>query len=45
MRGCLWLAQDAAARAQLVPYIEAVFAAYFQDDQDRSYSITLPKRF
>ena len=29
MRGCLWIAEDAAARAQLLPFIEATFAAYF----------------
>ena len=41
MRGCLWLAQDAAASAQLSAYIEAVFAAYFQHDQDISQDSVL----
>ena len=41
MRGCLWLAQDAVASAQLVPYIEAVFAAYFLQDQDISQDSVL----
>ena len=41
MRGCLWIAENAAARAQLVPYIEAVFAAYFLQDQDISQDAVL----
>lgn len=36
MRGCLWIAQDATAQAQLVPFIEAVFAAYFTRQEDIS---------
>ena len=36
MRGCLWIAQDATAQARLVPFIEAVFAAYFTRQEDIS---------
>ena len=34
MRGCLWVAQDAAAKPQYTVFVEALFAAYFtrQDD-------------
>ena len=41
MRGCLWIAEDAAARAQLLPFIEATFAAYFLHDQDISQDAVL----
>lgn len=41
MRGCLWVAQDAAAKAHLVPFIEATFAAYFTHDQDISQDSVL----
>ncbi len=41
MRGCLWLAQDAATSAQLTPFIEATFAAYFLHDQDISQDTVL----
>lgn len=36
MRGCLWIAQDAAAQPQYLAFVEAVFAAYFSRDQDIS---------
>lgn len=41
MRGCLWVAQDATAQAQLLPFIEATFAAYFTHDQDISQDSVL----
>ena len=41
MRGCLWIAQDAAVQSKLVPFIEAVFAAYFTDQQDISQDAVL----
>ena len=41
MRGCLWIAEDAAASAQLLPFIEATFAAYFLLDQDISQDTVL----
>ena len=41
MRGCLWIAEDADARAQLLPFIEATFAAYFLHDQDISQDAVL----
>ena len=41
MRGCLWIADDAAARTQLLPFIEATFAAYFLHDQDISQDAVL----
>lgn len=41
MRGCTWVAQDATASAQLVPFIEATFAAYFCKDQDISQDAVL----
>ena len=41
MRGCLWIAQDAATAHQLVPFIEGVFAAYFTDQQDISQDAVL----
>ena len=36
MRGCLWLAQDLSHKAQLLPFIEATFAAYFTLEADIS---------
>ena len=36
MRGCLWLAQDPSHKAQLLPFIEATFAAYFTQEADIS---------
>ena len=36
MRGCLWLAQDAATQPQFLAFAEAAFKAYFQDDRDIS---------
>lgn len=41
MRGCLWLAQDADSQHKLVPYIEAVFAAYFTRQEDISQEAVL----
>jgi 2-hydroxychromene-2-carboxylate isomerase len=36
MRGCLWIAQDAAARPHYLAFIEANFAAYFTREEDIS---------
>jgi 2-hydroxychromene-2-carboxylate isomerase len=36
MRGCLWIAQDAQAHSQYLPFVEAVFAAYFSREEDIS---------
>ena len=36
MRGCLWIAQDAAAQAHYLAFVEAVFAAYFTREEDIS---------
>lgn len=36
MRGCIWVAQDAAAQGKHLAFIEAVFAAYFTQDLDIS---------
>lgn len=36
MRGCLWLAQNSSTHDQLLPFIEATFAAYFTHQQDIS---------
>ncbi|UUZ63284.1 2-hydroxychromene-2-carboxylate isomerase [Polaromonas sp. P1-6] len=36
MRGCLWIAQDAAAKDHYLAFIEAVFAAYFSREEDIS---------
>lgn len=36
MRGCLWIAQDAAAQAHDLEFVEAVFAAYFTREEDIS---------
>ena len=41
MRGCLWIAQDTAAHDQLVPFIEAVFSAYFTREEDISQDAVL----
>lgn len=36
MRGCLWIAQDAAAQLRYLEFIEATFAAYFTREEDIS---------
>jgi 2-hydroxychromene-2-carboxylate isomerase len=36
MRGCLWIAQDAAAQPHYLEFIEATFAAYFTREEDIS---------
>jgi 2-hydroxychromene-2-carboxylate isomerase len=36
MRGCLWLGQNSEHEAQLLPFIEATFAAYFTLQADIS---------
>jgi 2-hydroxychromene-2-carboxylate isomerase len=36
MRGCLWIAQDAAAEPHYLEFIEATFAAYFTREEDIS---------
>lgn len=36
MRGCLWIAQDPQARERYIDFVEAVFAAYFGQDEDIS---------
>lgn len=36
MRGCLWIAQDAAAGPHYLDFIEATFAAYFTSEEDIS---------
>lgn len=36
MRGCLWIAQDAQAKSQYLPFVEATFAAYFSREEDIS---------
>ncbi len=36
MRGCLWIAQDAAAQAHYTTFVEATFAAYFTRQEDIS---------
>jgi len=36
MRGCLWMAQDAQAKSQYLPFVEATFAAYFSREEDIS---------
>jgi 2-hydroxychromene-2-carboxylate isomerase len=36
MRGCLWIAQDAAAQPHYLDFIEATFAAYFTREEDIS---------
>lgn len=36
MRGCLWIAQDAQAKSQYLPFVEAAFAAYFGREEDIS---------
>jgi 2-hydroxychromene-2-carboxylate isomerase len=36
MRGCLWIAQDAAAGSRYLEFIEATFAAYFTREEDIS---------
>jgi len=36
MRGCLWIAQDAQAHSQYLPFVEATFAAYFSREEDIS---------
>lgn len=36
MRGCLWIAQDAAAQPRYLEFIEATFAAYFTREEDIS---------
>ena len=41
MRGCLWLAQDAATQPQFLAFAEAAFKAYFQDDRDISQDAVL----
>ena len=41
MRGCLWVAQDETVKTQLLPFIEATFAAYFTHDQDISQDSVL----
>ena len=41
MRGCLWIAQDAAAKDQYLAFVEAVFAAYFSREEDISQDSVL----
>lgn len=41
MRGCLWITQDAAAKASFLPFIEATFAAYFSREHDISQDSVL----
>ena len=36
MRGCLWVAQDAAAQEHYTAFVEATFAAYFTRQEDIS---------
>ena len=36
MRGCLWIAQNEQVKGRLTEFVEAVFSAYFTDDQDIS---------
>ena len=36
MRGCLWIAQNEQLKDRLTEFVEAVFSAYFTDDQDIS---------
>lgn len=36
MRGCLWIAQDAAAQPHYLEFVEAAFAAYFTREEDIS---------
>lgn len=41
MRGCLWIAQDAAAHSRYLAFVEATFAAYFSREQDISQDAVL----
>ncbi|MDO9360167.1 MAG: 2-hydroxychromene-2-carboxylate isomerase [Polaromonas sp.] len=41
MRGCLWIAQDEAARPHYLAFVEAVFAAYFTREEDISQDSVL----
>lgn len=41
MRGCLWIAQDAAAKSRYLAFVEAVFAAYFSRQEDISQDSVL----
>ncbi len=36
MRGCIWLQRSEAFKAQLLPFVEATFAAYFTRQEDIS---------
>ncbi|MEO6015805.1 MAG: 2-hydroxychromene-2-carboxylate isomerase [Polaromonas sp.] len=36
MRGCLWIAQEEAIKHHYLPFVEAVFAAYFSREEDIS---------
>ncbi|MEO6015707.1 MAG: 2-hydroxychromene-2-carboxylate isomerase [Polaromonas sp.] len=36
MRGCLWIAQEEAIKDRYLPFVEAVFAAYFSREEDIS---------
>ena len=36
MRGCLWIAGEAVTREHYLPFVEAVFAAYFSREEDIS---------
>lgn len=36
MRGCLWIARDAQAKSQYLPFVEATFSAYFTREEDIS---------
>ena len=41
MRGCLWIAQDAAAKSCYLRFVEATFAAYFSREEDISQDSVL----
>ena len=41
MRGCLWIAQDKAAKDKYLAFVEATFAAYFTREEDISQDSVL----
>ncbi|MBC7609652.1 MAG: 2-hydroxychromene-2-carboxylate isomerase [Polaromonas sp.] len=41
MRGCLWIAQDAAAQQHYTAFVESTFAAYFTRQEDISQDAVL----
>ena len=43
MRGCIWIARSDAFKDQLLPFIEATFAAYFTREEDLSQDDVLAR--